>query len=145
MVEWDSGMSDEDTGDNVDSQDENYLPPRHDHERTRPERVTLEFDVDELRRSHSDINDRHRNSAHARSDTLTNFVQKGGGSLKHVACSPRTMLKYSFFLDAPSHLYKRSCPSIGPSVGPVLLLKVKCTHTRHTRLLIHILAFRTLI
>ena len=38
------------------------------------------------------------------------------------------------FLDAPSHLYKRSCPSVrrsvGPSVGPVLFSKVKITHTR---------------
>ena len=22
-----------------------------------------------------------------------------------------------YFLDAPSHLYKRSCPSVGPSIG----------------------------
>ena len=28
------------------------------------------------------------------------------------------MIHTSFFLDAPSHLYKRLCPSIGPSVGP---------------------------
>ena len=43
------------------------------------------------------------------------------------------------FLDAPSHLYKRSCPSVrrsvgpsvGPSVSPVLFSKVKRTHTRH--------------
>ena len=42
------------------------------------------------------------------------------------------------FLDAPSHLYMRSCPSVGPSVrpsvrasvGPVLFSKVKITHTR---------------
>ena len=25
---------------------------------------------------------------------------------------------FSFFLDAPSHLYKRVCPSVGPSVRP---------------------------
>ena len=34
------------------------------------------------------------------------------------------------FLDAPSHLYMRSCPSVGPSVGPALFSKVKSTHTR---------------
>ena len=27
-------------------------------------------------------------------------------------------VNYSGFLDAPSHLYKRLCPSVGPSVGP---------------------------
>ena len=27
-------------------------------------------------------------------------------------------LLFIAFLDAPSHLYKRSCPSVGPSVGP---------------------------
>ena len=49
---------------------------------------------------------------------------------------------FFFFLDAPSHLYKRSCPSVGSSVGPsvgpsvrrsvcpVLFSKVKRTHTR---------------
>ena len=36
----------------------------------------------------------------------------------------------SLFLDAPSHLYMRSCPSVGPSVRPVLFSKVKSTHTR---------------
>ena len=38
------------------------------------------------------------------------------------------------FLDAPSHLYMRSCPSVRrsvrPSVGPALFSKVKSTHTR---------------
>ena len=42
------------------------------------------------------------------------------------------------FLDAPSHLYKRVCPSVGPSVRrsvrrmvrPQLFSKVKRTHTR---------------
>ena len=38
------------------------------------------------------------------------------------------------FLDATTHLYKRSCPSVRPSVGPyirpVLFSKVKSTHTR---------------
>ena len=36
----------------------------------------------------------------------------------------------SFFLDAPSQLFKRFCPSVGPSVCPVLFSKVKSTHTR---------------
>ena len=40
----------------------------------------------------------------------------------------------NLFLDAPSHLYVRSCPSVGPSVrrsvGPVLFSKLKSTHTR---------------
>ena len=43
-----------------------------------------------------------------------------------------------WFLDAPSHLYMRSCPSVDPSVrpsvrpsvGPALFSKVKITHTR---------------
>ena len=42
----------------------------------------------------------------------------------------------SVLLDAPSHLYKRSCPfvrpSVGPSVRPVLFLKVKSMHTSCT-------------
>ena len=41
---------------------------------------------------------------------------------------------FRFFLVAPSHLYKRSCPSVrwsvGPSVCSVLFSKVKNTHTR---------------
>ena len=36
----------------------------------------------------------------------------------------------NIFLDAPSHLYKRSCPSVGPSVDPALFSKVKSTHIR---------------
>ena len=28
------------------------------------------------------------------------------------------MYRFSVFLDATTHLYKRSCPSVGPSVGP---------------------------
>ena len=43
-----------------------------------------------------------------------------------------------YFLDAPSHLYMRSCPSVRRSVGPsvrrsvclVLFSKMKSTHTR---------------
>ena len=42
-------------------------------------------------------------------------------------------VSFSIFLDAPSLLYKKSCPSVGPSVGPsvrpVLFSKVKSTHT----------------
>ena len=34
------------------------------------------------------------------------------------------------FSDAPSHLYKRSCPSLCRSVCPVLFSKVKRTYTR---------------
>ena len=40
----------------------------------------------------------------------------------------------AFFLDAPSHLYKRSCPSVRPSVRrsvrPALFSKVKGKDTR---------------
>merc|ERR1719259_1054259 len=28
------------------------------------------------------------------------------------------MMSFDDFLDATTHLYKRSCPSVGPSVGP---------------------------
>ena len=52
-------------------------------------------------------------------------------SVFHDAC---THEHGSLFLDAPSHFYKRSCPSVrwsvGPSVGPVLFSKMKKTHTR---------------
>ena len=50
--------------------------------------------------------------------------------------SPRSSSSFRSrrFLDAPSHLYKKSCPSVGPSVRPfvgtVLFSKVKSTHTR---------------
>ena len=41
-------------------------------------------------------------------------------------------VSFSIFLDAPSLLYKKSCPSVGPSVGPsvrpVLFSKVKSRH-----------------
>ena len=30
---------------------------------------------------------------------------------------------FGSFLDASSHLYKRVCPSVGPSVGPLRLFK----------------------
>ena len=62
-------------------------------------------------------------------------------SMKSIHHRPLVISKTGFlslFLDAPSHLYKRLCPSVRPSVGPsvrrsvcpVLFLKVKRTHTR---------------
>ena len=41
-----------------------------------------------------------------------------------------SMISINDLLDAPSILYKRLCPSVGPSVRPVLFSKVKSTHTR---------------
>ena len=84
---------DGDDGDADDANDDNYDPGKYYRRRRRPKRVTLEFDVDELRRDHSKITDRHRQSRDAKSDTLTNFIQKGGGDLYAVPCSPRTMAK----------------------------------------------------
>ena len=37
--------------------------------------------------------------------------------------SPLPSLLFFFFLDAPSHLYKRVCPSVCPSVRPLTLRK----------------------
>ena len=37
-------------------------------------------------------------------------------------------VSFSIFWDAPSLLYKKSCPSVGPSVRPVLFSKVKSRH-----------------
>ena len=68
----------------------------------------------------------------------------------HLLFLQLSFVLFKAYLDAPSHLYKRSCPSVGPSVRPsvrrsvgpsvrrsvrpsvrpVLFSKVKSTHTR---------------
>ena len=88
IVTWESTDDEDDSDD-----DENYAPSHHGHDRKRPKSITLEFNVDELRKSHSTIADRHRQSAAARSDTLSNFIERGGGNLCDVPCSSRTMTK----------------------------------------------------
>ena len=40
---------------------------------------------------------------------------------------------FLFFLDAPSHLYMRSCPSVRPSVRRSIRRSVPCYFRRHTR------------
>ena len=83
--------SDDEKNDGVD--DDNYDPGKYYRRRRRPRMVTLEVDVNELRKDHSKISDRHRLSEAAQSDTLTNFVQKGGGDLSAVPGSPRHVLQ----------------------------------------------------
>ena len=41
-----------------------------------------------------------------------------------------SFMDWDIFLDAPSHLYKRSCPSVRRSVCPVLFSMMKISHTR---------------
>ena len=41
-----------------------------------------------------------------------------------------TYSNHTDFLYSPPYLYKRVCPSVCPSVRPVLFSKVKSTHTR---------------
>ena len=75
----------------VDENDKDFQQGKHS--RKRPKRIKLEFDVDELRSSHSTLADRHLQSSNARSATLTNLVQKGGGNLYDLPCSPSTMIR----------------------------------------------------
>ena len=91
------GDDDDDGGDDGDDggddNDDDYRPGSFGHERTRPKRLRLEFDVDDLRDSFSRISDRREMTSRDRSDVLSNFVEKGGEDLNHLPCSPMTMIK----------------------------------------------------
>ena len=54
----------------------------------------------------------HHHHHHHRHHHLCSFP--GSASLRRRL----HLFSLCLFLDAPSHLYKRSCPSVGPSVGP---------------------------
>ena len=87
----DDGDDDEDDG--GDDDDDDYRPGSFGHERVRPKRLRLEFEVDDLRDSFSNISDRRSMTSRDRSDVLTNFVEKGGGDLNDLPCGQKTMVK----------------------------------------------------
>ena len=88
----DEADGDDDANSGDDAEDE-YLPPTHGHRRKRQKRITLNVDVESLRKSHSVISDRHKDSSRSRCDTLSNLVLQGGGDLYDVPCSRRTMIE----------------------------------------------------
>ena len=83
---------DDDNNDDDDDDDsEDYQPAAH--RRKYSENITLSFNVKELQHSFANIADRHGQSSRARSDLLTNVVEKGGGNIRAVASSQRSMVK----------------------------------------------------
>ena len=93
-IEGDDENDNENNDEDDDDEDDNeYLPPTHGHQRKRSKKISLDFDVDTLRKTHSVISDRRKNSSIGRADTLSNFVMEGGGNLYDVPCSQRTMIK----------------------------------------------------
>ena len=82
--------------------------------------------VNQLKKNSGDINDRLKSIEETELFKFPSLAEYGNhmpsAKVRRCCCRRRCCycrcFFYLMFLDAPSHLYKRLCPSVRPSVGP---------------------------